>query len=328
MTTTCPACRATVTVPARTRDGMVQCGGCGREFAPPDAPADGEAPPAPAPQKQYPVLPFKPPRGGSAVRLVVPAVVGLVVAPLFALGAAILKGFLWIVLVFPFLHGMLVGLFPGVAARLAKARRPGLLATVGALTGLLSYVGVHFLFYVAFLADPKAPNVGFLEYLDIRATEGVRFGKPGANNAGGGIGYTGTVIYWIVEALATAAGAAITTVLMIESPFCVGCNRWKAKRLVGPFAVEPQYAVAAVGVGVPAGLLVPADAGKKVALTVYHCPSCAEDGTIDVKAHGTSQEGKNMLNWNAFVTYPGEALPEFDRLERTLVELGLGGKRK
>ena len=199
-----------------------------------------------------------------------------------------------------------------------------MLVVVAGGCGVLSYVVVHYLFYLAFLAIPNAPQIDFLEYLDLRATEGVRFGKAGAGGNGGtNLGYVGTVIYWAVEGIATAAGAAISAVLVIESPFCEGCNRWKAKRQYGPYAVDPMHAVPAVGAGVPAGLLVPADGKKRVVLTVYSCPACAEAGTVDVKAHGTHHDGKNMLNWNAFVTYPGEALPEFDRLDATLRGLGL-----
>jgi hypothetical protein len=61
---------------------------------------------------------------------------------------------------------------------------------------------------------------------------------------------------------------------------------------------------------------------------VYSCPSCGEQGTLDVKATGTFQDGKNMLTWNAFVTYPGEALATFEEADQTARSLGLAGKKK
>jgi hypothetical protein len=252
---------------------------------------------------------------------------GLVAALLLGLGAAILRSYFWLVMVFPLLHGIFVGVFAGLGARITKARYRTGLGLVAAGCGLLSYFVVHYVFYLAFLGVPNAPQLGFWEFMDLRATEGVRLGKPGGAG-GGGIGYTGSVIYWALEVVITAVGAAGVALVCIGSPFCVGCNRWKTKRQLGPYPVEPGYAVPAVGAGVPTGLLVPADAGKSVVVELHVCPACGAEGTVDVKAHGTQKEGNKMRNWTAFVTYPGEALPAFEQVERALLELGLAPKKK
>lgn len=325
---TCPTCRMSIEIPERTRDGTVQCRQCGREFAPPEPGSASEAPPTEAaPPKQYPVIPFEASRGGPALGLGLAAFMGLVAAVVLGVGAALLKTVFWLVLVFALLHGVFVGVFAGLGARLTKARYQGGLAVVAAGCGLVSYFVVHYLFYLAFVGAPGAPQVGFWEYMDIRATEGVRFGKPG-QGAGGGIGYVGSVIYWVLEAIVTMAGAAGVAIVTIGSPFCEGCNRWKTKRTMGPYVVEPSYAVPAVGAGLPSGLLTPADAGKSVTVEIAYCPHCLEAGTIDVKASGAAKVGKNMQFNNAYVTYPGEALRTFAEVETTLRELGLGGKKK
>lgn len=328
---TCPACRATIEIPERTRDGTVQCRQCGREFAPPEPGTGSESPPADAAApKPFPVIPFQASRGGPALGLGLAAFMGLVAALVLGVAAALLRSAFWLVIVFPILHGVFVGVFAGLGARITKTRYQGGVAVVAAGCGLVSYMLVHYIFYLAFIGGlpPGAPLVGFWEYMDIRATEGVRFGKPGANGAGGGIGYVGSVIYWVVEAVVTMAGAAGVAVVTIGSPFCEQCNRWKTKRSMGPYPVEPSYAVPAVGAGLPTGLLVPADGKKSVVVELAYCLECAERGTVDVKVHGTHQDGNKMYNWNAYVTYPGEALRTFAEVETTLRELGLGGKKK
>ncbi len=325
-TTTCPACRAASEVPSRTRDGTVACAACGHVFAPPNP---DETPPAAAPQgpRQFPVLPFTPSRGGPPLGLGLAAFMGLVAALLVGVGAALLRAHMWLVMVFPLLHGILVGVFAGLGARITKARYRAGVALVAGGCGVVSYFVVHYLFYLSFVDAANAPQVGFWEHMDIRATEGVRFGKVGGA-AGNGIGYTGSIIYWAFEALVTAAGAAGVALACIGSPFCEGCNRWKLKRQLGPYVVEPGYAVPAVSSGVPAGLLVPADGKKSVVVELSSCPACGDQGTLDVKVTGTHQDGKNLRTWNGFVTYPGEALHTFDEVERTLRELGLGKKKK
>lgn len=318
--TTCPTCRSAITAPERTRDGTVSCGACGHTFTPS---ADGSPPPDPKPQRQFPVLPFTASRGGPAYALGVAAFGGLFAALVFGVAAAFVRSAFWIVMVFPLLHGVLVGAGVGIPARLTKCRYQKGLALVGAACGVVSYFVVHYVFYLAFVGAPNAPQVGFWEYMDLRATEGVRFGK-----AGNGIGYTGSIIYWAFEAIVTAAGAAALAAVCVGSPFCEGCNRWKRKRQLGPYRVEPGYAVPAVANGIPTGLLVPADGKKSVVVALYVCPGCAEEGTVDVKLTGTHQDGKKMMTWNGFVTYPGEALHTFDEVERACRELGLGGKKK
>ena len=74
--------------------------------------------------------------------------------------------------------------------------------------------------------------------------------------------------------------------------------------------------------------MIPAEGKKTVVVEVYACPLCGEQGTLDVKATGTFQDGKNTLNWNTFVTYPGEALSTFEEADRTMRDLGLTGKKK
>ena len=292
-----------------------------------DVPDDAPAP-DPQSQRQFPVLPYAASRGGPAYALGVSAFGGLMTALVFGVAVAFVRSMFWIVMVFPLLHGVLVGAGVGIPARLTKCRYQKGLALVGAVCGVLSYVVVHYVFYLSFVGAGNGPPIGFWEYMDVKATEGVRFGQAGAGGAGNGIGYTGSIIYWVFEAIITAAGAAALASVCVGSPFCEGCNRWKRKRQLGPYRVEPGYSVPAVAAGLPTGLLVPADGKKSVVVALYVCPACGDQGTLDVKVTGTHQDGRKMLTWNGFVTYPGEALQTFDEVERACRELGLGGKKK
>lgn len=284
--------------------------------------------PGPNAPRQFPVLPFAASHGGPAYALGVAAFGGIFAALIFGVVAALVKSSFWIVMVFPLLHGVLVGAGVGLPARLTKCRYQKGLVLVGGLCGVLSYGVVHYVFYLAFVGGGNAPPIGFWEYMDLRATEGVRFGKAGGGAAGNGIGYTGSIIYWVFEAVVTAAGAGALAAVCVGSPFCEGCNRWKQKRQLGPYRVEPGYAVPAVANGVPTGLLVPADGKKSVVVALYVCPGCGDQGTIDVKVTGTHQEGSKTMTWNGYVTYPGEALATFDQVAQTCRDLGLGGKKK
>lgn len=326
-TISCPACRTTVSVPADVGPEGVICGAC-RETIRPDAagtqppPAsETDGPPAPA-SGTYPVTQFVAGTGGSPAGLVVAGTTGLIGAVLLAILCAILHSFFWLVIVFPIFHGLAVGVATGLGGRLAKVRLRVALGAVAAVCAILSVLGIHFLGYLAVVANPAAPPIGFLEYMDLHAQEGVRIGKAGAGNKSN-LGYTGTIIYWAVEALVTAVAAALIAGTMVTSPFCEACNAWKKKRTFGPYRVEPTSAAPAVAVGVPAGIVAPAEGQKKVTLSVYVCPHCGEEGTIDVLLEGAHVEGKQTTNYRVFMTYPGEALAAFEQAGSTCREHGL-----
>jgi hypothetical protein len=331
--TTCPTCGATVAVPAGVESGQVVCGSC-REVIDLDAasqpapaaeaaPAPAEdAPPAPP---QYSVTKFETTTGGNPAGLIVSLGVGVFAALVMAVVFGIIRDFFWLLVVFPALHGLAVGAVIGLAARLVKTRLPVALVSIGFGCAVLSWLGIYFLWYGAFLADPNNPRVSFFGFMDHRATEGVRIGKPG-QGGGTNLGYTGTIIYWVVEAVITGIAGAGLAVAPITSPFCDGCNAWKRKRVLGPFLVEPTVAAGAVAAGVPAGFVAPAEGKKKATLSVYACPHCEDEGTIDVSMEGSHTEGKQTMTYKVFMTYPGEALADFERAAEECHQLGLKTK--
>ncbi|MDB5310035.1 MAG: hypothetical protein JWO38_4237 [Gemmataceae bacterium] len=214
----------------------------------------------------------------------------------------------------------------GVGGRLAKNRLRVALAVVAAGCALVSVLVVHYLNYLAVVAAPNVPPIGFWEFMDLRAEEGVRIGKAGAGDNKSNLGYTGTIIYWAIEAVVTAAAAAAVAVGLVSSPFCEGCNAWKKKRKLGPFRVEPVVAAQAVAAGIPAAVVAPVDGQKKVTMTIYTCPHCGDQGTIDVSLTGSHTEGKQTANYSVFMTYPGEALAAFEQAGEACREQGLATK--
>jgi hypothetical protein len=321
----CQACNNLIEVPDDEAATAVECPVC-FGWVPTSAPPVAEVVPAAAPAPAgFEVRPFKAPTGGSRAVLVVPMMIGLLAAMVMAVVCAIVGSFFWLVVVFPLLHGAVVGLAVGFAARVSKTRLPGGVGTVGALAALASVFGVQLLDYLAFRTDPGAPRVGFWGFLDHRATEGIQIGKAGAGGGGMNLGYTGTIIYWVVEAAVTMLAAGGVAAAMCVGPFCEACNVWKRKRVLGPYKVEPAAAAAALAAGNPAGIPeVPASGVKaQVTLSLYECPHCGEDAEIDVHLAGARSEGKQTVNYQLFVTYPGEAAAEFDATDRDCRKRGL-----
>jgi hypothetical protein len=326
----CPKCNAAVEVPDPPTTQVVECPVCFSAvptgLAPPPPPdPSAETPPGPP---AFTIRPFQATTGGSPLGLIVALVAGLVGACVMAIVCGIVASFFWLVVVFPVLHGAGVGLAAGLAARAAKYRVPAALATVGVLCGLLSVLGVHVLEFVAFRTDPAAPEIGFWEYMDLRATEGVQLGKAGGGGNPMNLGYVGSIIYWSIEALVTAMVAAAVTAGTSTGPFCTACNAWKRKRTLGPYKIEPGVAVAALGAGCPTALVIPAAGKKQVTLGIHECPYCQDAAEIDVRLTGLHTEGNKMWHFELFVTYPGEAATVFDAVDDLCREQGLTKSKK
>ncbi|MBY0460253.1 MAG: hypothetical protein K2V38_23300, partial [Gemmataceae bacterium] len=161
-----------------------------------------DAPPEEPPLRDsqgHPVVPFKPTFGGPASRVVVPLVAGVFTAAVLGFGAGFLRQYLWLVLVFPALLGMAIGYIVGSNAHAATCRRPDAVAFAGATAGLVGVVVMHYTGCVQAAANaPQLRPLGFFGYLDLRCEAGVEV-------AGLNLGYVGSVVYFLVEALVVVA---------------------------------------------------------------------------------------------------------------------------
>ncbi|MBY0457282.1 MAG: hypothetical protein K2V38_08100, partial [Gemmataceae bacterium] len=70
--------------------------------------------------------------------------------------------------------------------------------------------------------------------------------------------------------------------------------------------------------GRPAAAVQPAVGDDTFALTLYRCPRCR--GPIEVFAEGTRTAAGNMTMASVALTYPPEAVSEFQELRRTCRE--------
>ena len=321
-TAACPHCQSAVDLPDGPAAEPVTCPACGGVVAP-QAPDAAAADPG---QDPFPVLPYQAVNAGRPAGLGLAVFFGLAAAVVVGLVAGLIRPHLWLIVIFPLFLGAAVGGLAGLGGRIGRARLPAATAAVGAGAALLAGAGLYYQDYLNTVPEPLRPLLGFWKYMDLRAEAGVTLGKPGANDKGMNLGYTGSVIYWLVELGITAAAGATAAGAVVSSPFCGDCHRWKTKRAYGPYRVEPAAAAAAVATGVPGGIATPADGpGKQATVSVYTCPNCGDQGTVDVEAVGTHTVKKQVGTVKVFMTYPGGAAAAFDEVDRQCRAAGLGG---
>jgi hypothetical protein len=297
---TCPSCGAQTPRLATAPDAPVHCLKC-RALIPAELlapPADGaEAASAPA---AYKVERFQPTRGGSPFGFLVALGTGLLGALVLGAIAGGIRQLVWAVLVFAILLGAGVGLTASVGAWLARCRRPELAVGAGAIAGFASALAMHYTRYLIMTADLAVP-ITFTRFLDLLCQAGVM-----------GFGYTGSMIYYLVEVIVIVIASGAAAVALLNRPFCEACNAWKKKEQHGPFKINANVAAAAVASGQPKQLVAPPEGDENVTLEIFRCPHCGNTGPIDVRANCTISDGKNTATATVFVTYPGEAADDFE----------------
>ena len=250
----------------------------------------------------------------------VAVVVGLVAAVLIALPTAFLRQHFWLVLVFAFLYGLLIGGLTGLGIRAGKYRRQDGAIAAGVIAGL---AGAFLLYYFGYrLAINDIPAFGFLgfwDYLDIRCMMGTSIGSIE-------LGYTGTAIYWGLEALVVVIASAAAAKWPIKRPFCAACNAWKEKKQLGVFKIDGPRAVEAVTAGQPAAMVAPATIDDRVTVSLYRCPRCGDAGGIEAEVAATRGKGEGAVTMTALMSYPAAAAADFEVARRTCEERGYGTK--
>ena len=298
----CPSCGSQTPRLATTPGAPVHCLKCrapipAEQLAPP---ADGSAETSgPAP---YHVEPYRPTRGGSPLGFVVALLAGLLGALVLGAVAGGIRQLFWAVLVFAILLGAGVGFAASVGAWLAKCRRPALAAFAGAIAGLVSALVMH---YTRYLITFPQQQISFPEFLDLLCRAGVM-----------SFGYTGSIIYYAVEAVVVAIAGGAAAVALLNRPFCEACKLWKQKENLGTLKINANVAAWAVAVGQPKLMAAPPEGDEAVALELFRCPHCRNAGPVDVRATCTKTENKNTASAVVFVTYPGEAAADFEGAAR------------
>jgi hypothetical protein len=281
---------------------------------------------------RYSPEPYKADGGFTIVGL--PILFGILTVAAIILGglAGLISQWFYLVLVFPMAIGF--GLFGAgwLGNYVAKMRNVGIGFLAGLFASCVALGTMHFVEYrntiekVAQEArqnNPKMPpgeeqalrSISFPQYMNLAAKAGVTIGRRGG---GLNLGYWGSWIYWSLELIGVAVLALIGTVGGAAQPFCPRCESWKDDKTLGHLTGDPEHAQKALEKGKIESLAhhEPGPSRGHLLLTMSHCKSCRHRSTIDVKLQRVTKndKGEEEKSELAHVTYPGEAIDDFEEL--------------
>ena len=304
----------------------------------------------------YEPKPYQSDGGFSAPGLALTTGVGVLVAVVMGVVAAIVGQFFYAIVIFPLCIGAAVGGVQTWAIRHTKIRTPVVCGVAGLVAGVVAVATMHYVDYINFRqgmneaaleeyalraaiatasdaeerqylkevlaefeSDPEVRAAmavnSFTNYLDWSARQGVEISSAYGNSKGLNLGYTGTYVYWGVEALIVALISAAMPRRRASAPFCVACDAWKTERELGWLRAPAKV----VGEVVQSGGLadLPATAGTsddQVGISAYECPLCTErqDVVLEVNAI-TYNNGSRDKSPTARAIYPRQAAEELAR---------------
>ena len=173
-------------------------------------------------------------------------------------------------------------------------------------------------------ADPEvvaAKRVdSFTSYLDWSAEQGVEITSSRGNAEPTNLGYTGSYVYWGIEALIVALVSAAMARKRASEPFCVACDAWKERRELGLVDAHPKTVSSVIESGrlsdLPGAL---GNSRSETLIAVYECPLCA--GEADVVLHVDSityNNGNRVKSQTSRTVYPSQAAEEVARYFESL----------
>jgi hypothetical protein len=302
----------------------------------------------------YGPKPYESDGGFSAQGLLLTTVVGVAVAVAAGVLAAFVGRFFYAVLIFPLFIGAAVGAAQAWAVRHTKIRTPIACGAAGLIAGVVAVVTIHYVEYTdfqgamseaaldeealreaiastpdaeeqeylkealelsqVFSADARKVN-SFTSYLDWSARQGVEISSSRGSSTPLNLGYTGTYIYWGVEALIVALISAAMARSRAGEPFCITCDAWKTQRELGVVPAKAKAVSEIVEAGrltdLPALAAVP---GEQTAISVYQCPCCAKEEEVVLQVDSiTYNQGSRVKSQTARAVYPRKALDELTR---------------
>ncbi len=324
-------------------------------------PAPSVAPVLPS-HVRFDATPYVPDGGFGVVGLVM-LFLGLAVAGIvMGVITFYVSKLIYFILVFPMVIGVVIGGIGAFLVKRGKVRSPWVAGAAGLLAGILAMLTVHFLQYRSFLDEREVALAGnmimknagkqgrnlmlnlavpagperdrikreldvesFPEYIDFAAHEGVTIQHGAGRQGGMNLGYYGTYIYWIVEALIVGCIVFGMTRKPAQEPFCTLTNDWKVAHCGDNFLVPIE-----VGSATAAAALKEGDLGKlaeikaqganstgqtePVRLYVLASPNHFEQCMLEAKLvkFVTGKQGKQEEKELAVATYPASALPSFE----------------
>src|SRR5690606_38747111 len=118
---------------------------------------------------------------------------------------------------------------------------------------------------------------------------------PGSN-PGMNLGYTGSWVYWILEAFVVAFVALGISRGAATQPFCTNCHSWKTSANIGgmDFTDEAAAGFLTGDLGALRTANPRPEAGPLV-VSVSLCPHCQADSTVDVKMSRMTYDKKGAV---------------------------------
>lgn len=279
--------------------------------------------PAPLPPPRFEVQPYTADGNFPPLGLALTLGGGLAAAVLVGFLASFIGQWFYLVVLFPFLIGLVLGGVGMAFIKAGKLRNPRLAGIAAVLSGVMAMGTMHYFNYQRTLdaVNKLLPvdrgvledRISFAKYIDIRAKEGVTISRAAHNDKGMNLGYVGSYIYWLVELIVVVGVAWAMMHKTAAAPFCVDCNTWKNERRLAEMTVDDEdMAVRAVQEGEVIRLLQcgqPIQA-KGLVIKAAACPHCGADGEIDITLDRLTKNAKG--EWSATTltrtTYPGELL--------------------
>jgi hypothetical protein len=273
-------------------------------------------------------VPYEPDGGFPVYGLLVVFACIMVTAVGLGYAASWVRQWFYIILLFPFLIGVVLGVVGAIGIYIGNIRNLALATLAGLFGSCLAILAVHYFDYERFLAQPVQEKVvpakkglvrvvqanhrdtTFFEYLDDRARKGipVHFRRIHFN-----LGYIGSYIYWVVEVLIVSVLVVAIMRGCAADPFCGQCQSWKEKRALGTLTMAPETAVHIFTEGEVVRLAdhdFPHGEGQ-IHITAWVCKDCGSEAPVDLKVDQVRKNAKNEeeVTELVYLTYPGKALP-------------------
>jgi hypothetical protein len=281
---------------------------------------------------RYSPEPYKPDGGLTVVGL--PILFGILTVAAVILGgiAGFIAQWFYLIIVFPAVVGF--GLFGAgwLANYVAKMRNIPVAFLAGLYASCVAMGTMHYVEYRNTIekvvrearenkgtlppgGEEAVRSISFPQYMNLAAKAGVTIGRRGG---GLNLGYWGSWIYWTVELVGVAVLALIGTVGGAAQPFCSRCGSWKDDATLGHLTGDPERAKDALEKGKIDALAEhePDRSRGHLRLSMPHCKTCRHRSPIDLKLERVTKndKGEEEKNELAHVTYPGEAIDDFEGL--------------
>jgi len=127
----------------------------------------------------------------------------------------------------------------------------------------------------------------------MEAEVGISFSKVSMPNSGMNIGFTGTIIYWLCEALMIACVATGLVWTASSKPFCTECDLWCHEKRLGELSVNSQRVKLLIENGRIESLSRELPGYELTRLMLYRCPRCQTPDRSVVRIYRVSYYNNN-----------------------------------